>query len=66
MKKGDITISPERIAKMDFTIPIATSNIIIFKQNSGSMKSGLFSFMEPFSSMIWASILLSVIIGKQI
>ena len=60
---GDITISPERLKLVDFSIPVQTSDVAVFMKKVNHKDLNMFSFMEPLSISIWSAVLLALIIG---
>ena len=60
---GDITISNERLKIVDFSVPIETSDAIIYMKKSKKKKSNTFSFLLPFSIDVWIGILVCLLLG---
>ena len=62
---ADFSITDERLDIIDFSIPIATEGLTIFMRTPKTMDVTLFSFLLPYSSTVWLSLLAALIIGKQ-
>ena len=62
---GDITIKPSRAEIIDFSVPFQTSEIIIFKKQSKSLDTNVFSFLLPLSYKVWVAVLISLLLGSS-
>ena len=49
----DLTITAEREAVIDFTMPFMTLGISILYEKAKKQDPGMFSFMDPFSPNVW-------------
>ena len=61
---ADFSINAERLDVIDFSIPIATEGLTIFMRTPKAVDVTLFSFLLPYSSTVWTSLLAALIIGK--
>ena len=57
---GDLSITSERLTKIDFSTPISYTGIIILAKQSLE-KTDIFSFLNPFSTEVWLGIILAFI-----
>lgn len=62
MGVGDITITYERRTAVDFTLPFMTLGISILYAKPEKQAKTIFSFMEPFSNLVWLCIAVSVFV----
>ena len=62
---ADFSVTVERLDVIDFSIPIATEGLTIFMRTPKAMDVNLFSFLLPYSSTVWISLLAALIIGKN-
>ena len=53
---ADITITKDRIQKIDFSIPFESYGIVIIMKKSSSLENHIFVFMNPLSSDVWMAI----------
>lgn len=60
MGVGDITITYERRHAVDFTNPFMTLGISVLFSKPEKQTKAIFSFMEPFSNLVWMCIMVSV------
>ena len=60
---GDVTITPERTSKIDFTIPFQSSPFIIITRKPTTNDSPLFAMFQPLSFEVWMAIFVSLLSG---
>ena len=61
---GDVTITKERLKIVDFTVPLESQNIIVFMKKSNKKEQKIFSFLLPFSEMVWFAVLICLLMGR--
>ncbi|CAF1408140.1 unnamed protein product, partial [Didymodactylos carnosus] len=54
---SDVTITTNRLQKVDFSIPIHENSVRVVVRQSQSSYSDLFSYLKPFSLKLWLAIL---------
>ncbi|KAK9670491.1 hypothetical protein RND81_13G205100 [Saponaria officinalis] len=57
---GDIPITTYRLTKADFTLPYIESGLVVVAQVN-AVDSNAWAFLEPFTPMMWCTILASLI-----
>ena len=62
---ADFSITVERLDIIDFSVPIATEGLTIFMRTPKATDGTLFSFLLPYSSTVWFSLLAALVIGKN-
>lgn len=62
MGVGDITITHERRQAVDFTMPFMTLGISILYAKPEKEAKTIFSFMKPFSNLVWLCIAASIFV----
>ena len=60
---GDLTITPERSAIIDFTVSFQTEQVIVLSRKPEFRDSSLFTMFKPFAIEVWIAILVSLITG---
>ena len=61
---GDLTVTPERIKIIDFTVPFQTDNSHVVKRKPTFHNSSLFTVFKPMSLEVWISVFVSLITGQ--
>ena len=62
---GDIYMSSQRLDKIDFSVPIQSSNLIIIKRKITTQDTSYFSIFLPLSFEVWLAILTAILTGSQ-
>ena len=61
---GDLTVTPERIKIIDFTVPFQTDNSHVVKRKPTFHNSSLFTVFKPMSLEVWIAVFVSLITGQ--
>ena len=59
---ADLTISEERLEKIDFSMPFMTAGVTIIMRKPSISDRAPFSFLKPFSLSIWLYILAAYVV----
>ena len=59
---ADLTISQERLEKIDFSMPFMTAGVTIIMRKPSISDRAPFSFLKPFSLSIWLYILAAYVV----
>ena len=59
---ADLTISEERLEKIDFSMPFMTAGVTIIMRKPSISDPAPFSFLKPFSISIWLYILAAYVV----
>ena len=63
---ADLTMTHERVDKIDFTVPFRTSNIIIIFKRSSLLDSDYLAVFQPLSLKSWLAIFGAMISGEKL
>ena len=63
---GDLTVTPERTALIDFTVPFQTEKYYITTRKPKFSDSSLFSMFNPLAMEVWMAIFVSLITGISV
>ena len=63
---GDLTVTPERTAIIDFTVPFQMEKYYITTKIPKFNDSSFFSMLNPLAMEVWIAIFVSLITGASV
>ena len=63
---GDLTITPERLKIIDFTVSFQSDEYNIVTRKPRFYDSSLFTMFKPMSLEVWLAIFVSLITGRYV
>ena len=60
---ADLTITKDRIKKIDFSMPFDTYGIIIMMKKSPILEKNIFVFLSPLAIDVWIAVAGAMILG---